>query len=424
MRATVLTGLLGKALEAVTLVLLFTLVPRLLGPSDYGSFAVALSIVMLASAASALGGPTWMSRFVPTVAAADRPGLARALAARSARWRIAVCVVAAVVATILALADPDRFGVVTCLFVVLAVMLDVAATLVYQVGLALGRIGLWSLRYPIQNAVLVTVVPILHAAFGSEGALAGVALASGSALAVGLVVAPALRGMAPAAEIPPRAVRFAVIYGASGFFVQLLHRGGVVLVAVLAGSQVEAGLAAVSIGIALALTYVVWQAFTLELPRLAAGGETSERTDPAVRTLAWLALVVVAPAAMLAAIVLDRLIPALAGARYGDVGASLGPALATVPLAPLTSAATQVSALRVRPLPRLLATAVGAFVFLVVALVLVPDEAAAGATVALLLGTAATAAVSAASFRDLLDRRFVAVSFVASLLVLGVSTLT
>ncbi|MBA3243588.1 MAG: hypothetical protein H0T61_00225, partial [Actinobacteria bacterium] len=70
-----LVGLAGKALEAVTLVLLITLVPRLLGPTDYGSFAVALSIVTLGSAASALGGPTWMSRFVPTVAAADRAGL-------------------------------------------------------------------------------------------------------------------------------------------------------------------------------------------------------------------------------------------------------------------------------------------------------------------------------------------------------------
>ena len=193
MRTTVLVGGVGKALEAVTLVLLFTLVPRLLGPSDYGSFAVALSLVTLASAASALGGPTWLSRFVPTVPVADRPGLARALAVRSARWRIGVCGVAALVATILALADPDRFDPLACFLVVLAIMLDVAATLVYQVGLALGRIGLWSLRYPIQNAVLVAAVSVLYAGFGTQGALAGIALSSGAALAVGLAVVPPWR---------------------------------------------------------------------------------------------------------------------------------------------------------------------------------------------------------------------------------------
>ena len=421
MRTTVLVGVAGKALEALTLVLLFTLVPRLLGPSDYGSFAVALSLVTLASAASSLGGPTWLSRFVPTVPVADRPGLARALAARSARWRIGICVVAAVVATILGFADPERFGAFTCLFAVLALTLDVAATLVYQVGLALGRIGLWSMRYPIQNAVLVASVPVLHARFGTEGALAGIALSSGAALAVGLAAVPAWRGLERATALPVGAIRFAVVYGASGFFVQLLHRGGVVLVALLAGSQVEAGLAAVSIGVALALTYVVWQAFMLELPRLAAGDATGERAEGSVRTLAWFALCGAVPVAIIAAIALDDVIARLAGEPFGDVGSSLGPALAIVPLAPLTSAAAQVSALRMRPLTRLLATAVGAVVFLGAAVVLVPGEAALGATTALFLGTVATAAVGAATFPDLLQRRFVAASFLGVLLVLAAS---
>ncbi|MCP9484294.1 MAG: hypothetical protein MSC30_00370 [Gaiellaceae bacterium MAG52_C11] len=425
MRTTVLVGVVGKALEGVTLVLLITLVPRLLGPAGYGSFAVALSIVTLGSAAAALGGPTWMSRFVPTVAAADRPALARALAFRSARWRLGVCTLAALVATALSLADPDRFGVLTCLFVVLALVLDVAATLVYQVSLALGGVALWSLRYPIQNGVLVIGVPALYAGFGSDGALAGIALSSGCVLALGLlaVVSP-LRGTARTSPLPPGAAWFALIYGASGLFVQVLHRGGVVAVAVLAGSQVEAGFAAVSIGVALALTYVVWQAFTVDLPRLSASGEAGERADASIRRLAWLALALVVPVATAAAIALDRLVPALAGERYRGVGASLGPALAVVPLAPLTSAATQVSALRLRPLPRLLATAVGALVFLAAAVALVPGHAAAGAATALLLGTCALAAVGAAAFRDLLDRRFVAASFAAAGLVLGVSAWT
>ncbi len=421
MRTTVLVGLAGKALEAVTLVLLITLVPRLLGPADYGSFAVALSIVTLGSAASALGGPTWMSRFVPTVAAADRAGLARALAVRSARWRIGVCALAAVIAVALALVAPDRFSALTCVFVLLALVLDVAATLVYQMGLALGRSALWSLRYPIQNGILVAAVPALHAGFGNEGALAGIALSAGCALALGLVVVSPLRGVAGAATVPLGAARFALVYGASGFFVQLLHRGGIVLVAVLAGSQAEAGFAAVSIGVALALTYVVWQAFALELPRLSGSGHTSKRADASVRRLAWLALTAAVPVTIVAAIVLDRLVPALAGERYRGVGASLGPALAIVPLAPLTSAATQISALRLRPLPRLLAAAVGAACFLVVALALVSEHAAVGAATALLVGTSATAAVGAVAFRDLLDWRFVVASFAASLVVLGAS---
>jgi len=421
MRTTVLVGGVGKALEAVTLVLLFTLVPRLLGPSDYGSFAVALSLVTLASAASALGGPTWLSRFVPTVPVADRPGLARALAVRSARWRIGVCGVAALIATVLALADPERFDPVACFLVVLAITLDVAATLVYQVGLALGRIGLWSLRYPIQNAVLVAGVLVLHAGFGIEGAFAGIALSSGAALAVGLAFVPPWRGPASATALPAGAARFAVIYGASGFFVQLLHRGGVVLVALLAGSQVEAGFAAISIGIALALTYLVWQWFALELPRLSAGEETRQRVEASVRSLAWFALWVAVPAALVAAVAFDQVITRLAGERFGGVDASLGPALAIVPLAPLTSAAAQLAALRLQPLLRLLAAAVGAGFFLGAAFILVPGQAALGATIALLLGSAAAAAVGAATYGNLLERRFVAASFLGTVLVLAVA---
>ena len=191
------------------------------------------------------------------------------------------------------------------------------------------------------------------------------------------------------------------------------------LVAVLAGSQVEAGFAAISIGIALALTYLVWQWFALELPRLAAGGETRQLVEASVRTLAWFALWVAVPAAIVAAVAFDHVIPRLAGEQFGGVDASLGPALAIVPLAPLTSAAAQLAALRLQPLLRLLASAIGAAVFLGAAFVLVPGEAALGATIALLLGSAAAAAVGAATFGDLLERRFVAASFLGTLLVLA-----
>ena len=424
MSRSVLVGVGGKMLEAVTLVLLITVVPRQLGPSDYGSFAVALSLVTLGSAASALGGPTLLSRFVPTVDVEARPGLARALALRSARWRATVCVFAASGGLGLWLYDPGRFRLLPTALVVVALVLDVAATLVYQVGLALGSAMLWSLRYPLQNGLLVALVPALYSVFGVDGALVGILVASGTVLGVGmaLVASPQLGGRG-SSDLPRGAVRFALVYGASGLFLQLLHRGGVLAVALLAGSQVEAGFAALSIGIALALTYVVWQAFTLELPRLSAGG-AGPTADTSVRRLAWLALWVMVPITAVAAAVLDRLVPALAGERYLGVKASLGPALAIVPFAPISSAAAQASALRLRPLARLAATSLGALVFVVSALLLVPDHGSVGATTALFAGTVAMSAVGAAAFPDLLGWRLAAASLAASCLVLGVAAWT
>ena len=47
MRASVLASIAGKSAELVTLVLLATVVPRALGPDDYGRFSVPLTIVTL-----------------------------------------------------------------------------------------------------------------------------------------------------------------------------------------------------------------------------------------------------------------------------------------------------------------------------------------------------------------------------------------
>ena len=65
---------MGKAAEAVTLVLLATVVPRLLGPADYGRLSVVLTLVAVGSVALTLGGATLLSRYVP---AAPPRGAAR-----------------------------------------------------------------------------------------------------------------------------------------------------------------------------------------------------------------------------------------------------------------------------------------------------------------------------------------------------------
>ena len=74
----------GKIAEAVTLVLLATVVPRLLGPHDYGQFSVVLTLVAIGSVALTLGGATLLARYVPAAPPAERAPLARAMAMVSA----------------------------------------------------------------------------------------------------------------------------------------------------------------------------------------------------------------------------------------------------------------------------------------------------------------------------------------------------
>ncbi len=108
-RSTVSIALAGKAAELVTQALMIVLVPRWLGPSAYGDFALALAIVTIGSISLSLGGPEVMARFVPATTPTERAGVARALAARLAVSRVILVALASVVGVALAVGDPGRF---------------------------------------------------------------------------------------------------------------------------------------------------------------------------------------------------------------------------------------------------------------------------------------------------------------------------
>lgn len=411
-----LVGLAGKGFELLTLLPLLTVVPRQLGPGHYGDLMLALSVVTLSSASVALGGPTLVSRYVAAAPERDRTALALALGLRSLAWRLAVGAGATAVALVALAAGPGVPAGPVLLCVPLAFLLDVVATVVFQTGLAAGHVTLWSARYPLQNAALVAVALAGYSAFGLSGALAALPASSGLALVVGLAgVAPTFGSVRPLRPLPPGIGRFAVVQGASGALVQLVHRGPVLFVALLGAGAAQTGYAALATGVVLAATYAAWQAFAVELPRLArleagAGARSISR-------LAWATLVVLAPLAALGALLAQPLLPLLAGEHYRPAGTTLGVALAIVPLAPMAAALNQAAALRYRPELRLAAVAAGAAAFVLSCLLLVPAFAAEGGAAALVIGTAVTALVGGFAVSDELGRRLPAASLAAAGLV-------
>jgi O-antigen/teichoic acid export membrane protein len=411
----------GKAAEWLTLAAILTLVPRLLGPADYGTFGLALGIVTLGSASLALGGPSVMARFVAAAPPADRAALARALALRAAGWRSAGLALISAIVVGLVLLDPERFRPLHTLIILAAVALDSAATLAFQIALAFDRPAFWSFRYPAQNVLLVAAVPPLHALAGTTGALLAITVSSGGALALGAGgIAGRLRGPARS-SVPPAATRFALLQALSGVFVQVLHRGVVVAVAVLAGSRVETGYAALAGGLAVALTYAVWQVFTVSLPRLTAlAAEDGRAAGAELTRLAGRVVLALAPASIAAAVLARPLLTLLAGGKFSPAEDALAPALGAVPLAPLLGAVGAATAIRLRPGARLWTTFAGAAVFVVTALVLVPPLAAAGGTAALLIGTLAAALAGTALFPDVVDHRLVGTALATAGVVLGI----
>src|SRR5204862_2586114 len=159
------------------------------------------------------------------------------------------------VAALLAALAPHRFPLSLVLLVVLAFALDVAATLGFQLALGLGAAHAWSFRFPLQNAVLIAAVLVLHSFAGLTGAVGAIPLSSFAALVLGSIgLRRRLRGARRGVAIPRGALRFGALQAASGFFVQVCHRGAVVAVLVLGGARGEAGFSALAARIALAGT--------------------------------------------------------------------------------------------------------------------------------------------------------------------------
>ncbi|HEY8527384.1 MAG TPA: hypothetical protein VIL48_20630 [Acidimicrobiales bacterium] len=415
----VATSLAGKAAEMVTLVLLATVVPRALGPADYGRLAVPLTIVTLGSLALTLGGPTVMARFVPAAPPGERVALARAIGGRLARGRAAQLAVLAVATAAAVAWDPARVPPLESALVGLALAVNVATSLALQTTLGLGRTAAWSLRWPLQNAVLIAAVLALRG--GSAGPAVAILVSAGAGLALAVTTAwPVVAARTPPVPVPDGAVRFGVLHAAGAALVQGAHRGGVLAVAVLAGSPDETGYTALAVGIGLGTTYAILQAFTVSLPHVAERGEG----EAPLRRLAGGLLAVLVPTALVVALALDAAVPAVFGAEYEGAAGAFGPALALVVLAPLNSLAVQVAALRLRPEAALASGVATAVAFLVVAGAAVPAWGATGGTAATLAGCAAGAVVALRLLPGLAGRPTVVASFAGSAAVLALAALT
>lgn len=422
-RASVRASMAGKAAELVSLVLLGTLVPRVLGPDAYGRFAVPLSIVTLGSLALTLGGPTVLGRFVPLAPEAERLALARAIGARLARGRLLQVAGVAIVALVASALDPGSFPRLVTGLVVAALALSVLTTLALQVALGLGRSGPWSARYPIQNAVLITGVLALHRSWSGTGAVVAIVLSTLAAAAfAGVVVAPHLRGRVAAVALPEGALGYGARHATGAALTQVAQRGGVVAVALLGASTQETGFAALALGLALGATYAVLQAFTVSLPHLAdASPGDTRRAEAALRRLATPLLAVLVAGAAAGALVLPEAVPAVFGDDYRGAIDAFGPALGLVVLAPLGSLLTQATALRLRGEVAVASGIASLAGFVVVALVAVPRWGALGATSAVVAGEAASSLTALRLLPGAAGRRLTVGSFAGAAAVVALA---
>ena len=133
------------------------------------------------------------------------------------------------------------FPFVPSLLVGVALALDIGATLAFQLTVALGRTVWWSFRYPFRNLLLAAGA--LRLLLRARRRRRSTAPRSRSPLAPrsssgSRIVATDPRG-SPPGTVPSGVSRLFRLPGASTILQIVTHRGGVVLVALVAGSRVK-----------------------------------------------------------------------------------------------------------------------------------------------------------------------------------------
>jgi O-antigen/teichoic acid export membrane protein len=421
----------GKLAELPPLALMFTIVPRVLGPSRFGEFTLGFFAVTLGSACVALSGAALMSRFIAAAPPGDRVRMAHQLARDLARRRLVTAALLGILGALLSITFPDRFPPAFTAVVVLALTVDLMATLCFQVALGLGRTRLWSFRYAVQNSTTLVATLLLTAAFGGSAAVGGLLIGSAAALLVGsiFVIRPLLSArraehVSNEQALPIEITHFRTFKGLSNVLTQLAHRSGVILVAIVSGSRVETGYAGLATGAGLTATYAIWQTFTVQLPAHSWETKTDPlRVEETLRNYARRVQLVAIPLALFAAAILTPAFSFLFGARFLGARDAFAPAVALIPLAPLTALGSQIASLRLRPDLEARATAVGCAVFFAVALATIPFWGAGGSTTALLASSLVTTTALAVGLRGAITPRLAGAALAAVLAVLAIRLL-
>jgi len=400
-RGALATSAAGKALEALTLAALVLLVPRALGAADYGGFAVALAVATGIATATGIGGPSLFARVLAPLDGRGRQDVARALVLRIGRTRASLLcglAFAAAAGTWLAPGDvaPGQVALVGA-----AAVLGTAATLFSQLALGLERSAAWTLRYPLENAVIVVAALALYPVAGLDGAIAAVALGAAAALVLGIAgTRDALRGARAGADLPAGALRFARLQAGAGGLTQVVHRGAAPACALAGAGAVATAHVAIAAGVALAITYAVLLTLLVALPAaMRAHAQDRMRAEAVLQRTALLCAAVVVPVCGGLALAAEPLLAGALGEDFRGAADALRIALAAAALAPLWALANQLAALRGRAEATLEGAAAGALAFACAAAALIGPHEAAGAAGAMLAGVAAMTAATFAGLR-------------------------
>jgi O-antigen/teichoic acid export membrane protein len=169
---------------------------------------------------------------------------------------------------------------------------------------------------------------------------------------------------------------------------------------------------------------VVRQVFTVSLPDLVERWEVDRNAaGVALQRITGRMVAILVPAALLSVVLLDPVLPLIAGEDFAGAATAFVPALALLPLLPIPVLGWQTVTLGLRPELALKVNAIGLLAFAAAAGALVPVWDGAGATTALLVAVGVTAVLTLWKLPSTVTPRLVAVATAGAILVLTLGLL-
>ena len=304
------------------------IVPRLMGPAQYGQYALVMSLGIWSFALTDLGYNQILSRYVPVRALEPDGKNVRKLFGNLLVIRafLGVAVASAyLVGTNLFLHDIDRLALLAISIVVFVFSIS---DVIFHLFLGLNRAARWGVGNLLRRWLLVFCVPAGFVVGGLKGAACGVLFTELSVLVTGAFWARAYfswEGLRIDFPCLLPLLRFGLLFFAGGLLLTAFRNTGEAIVRLVTGDYAQVGFYGLSFSVYLAGDAGIGQmiqSFTPFLSSLAARRENDALRLWVERFLRGMTAIAV-PVAFGAFMLADQVVPLVFGGAYQPVAANL-----------------------------------------------------------------------------------------------------
>lgn len=162
------------------LVLFVMLIPRMMGPEIYGEYALLISIVAIMTSLTNLGVMEICGRFVPEFEVRGESADIKRFSSNLLTLKIVIDLITSIILlSVLHLAYDDQFPFTYFIIVVAIPLVSDLGTVPYALLFGLNKLGKFSLRDPVNSALILISIFILFHYYGLFGAILSTLLVEG-----------------------------------------------------------------------------------------------------------------------------------------------------------------------------------------------------------------------------------------------------